>query len=73
MISVQCEIMEQQAIAGASFDAIAYGTLTGHLNRTLNTLGLKRRPRDVTTTLQGYLDAVRRPDALEDLDEPDSD
>jgi hypothetical protein len=62
MISVQCELMEQQAIAGAPFDAVAYGTLTGHLNRTLSTLGLKRRPRDVTPTLNEYLTAARQPD-----------
>jgi hypothetical protein len=67
MISVQCEIMEKAAMAGGTFDATAYGVLTGHLGRTLSLLGLKRQPRDVTPTLQGYLDAARR--APEEPDE----
>jgi hypothetical protein len=29
----------------------------------LKLLGLKRRPQDVTPTLQSYLEAVRKPDA----------
>jgi hypothetical protein len=36
-----------------------YGTLTSHLTRALRVLGLKRVPKDVTPTLQSYLDAVR--------------
>jgi hypothetical protein len=62
MISVQCELMEQQAIAGAPLDAIAYGTLTGHLARTLSLLGLKRQPRDMTPTLRDYIEAARQPE-----------
>jgi hypothetical protein len=60
-LSVQYELMEQQAIAATPLDAIAYGTLTGHLSRTLTTLGLKRTPRHVTPTLQGYLETLRQP------------
>jgi hypothetical protein len=48
MISVACELMEKEAISGQPLNAIAYGTLTGHLTRTLNALGLKREPIDVT-------------------------
>jgi hypothetical protein len=62
MISVQCELMEQDAIAGKPLDATVYGTLTGHLARTLSLLGLKRVPRDVTPTLRDYLEAARQPD-----------
>jgi hypothetical protein len=66
MISVQCELMEQEAAAGRPIDATTYGTLTGHLARTLSLLGLKRVPRDVTPTLRDYLDAARAPDAAEE-------
>jgi hypothetical protein len=38
-ISVACEIMEQQAAKGETFDLTSYGTLTGHLVRALNVLG----------------------------------
>ena len=43
---------------GGELNAIAYGTLTGHLVRTLNALGLKREPIDVTPALHQYLDAL---------------
>ena len=48
MISAQCELMEAETVQGKPLNAIAYGTLTGHLTRTLNALGLKREPIDVT-------------------------
>ena len=35
MISAQCELMEQETVGGKPLNAIAYGTLTGHLTRTL--------------------------------------
>jgi hypothetical protein len=53
--------MEQRAAEGEAFDVTAYGTLTGHLSRTLNLLGLKREPRDVTPTLKDYLYAAQHP------------
>jgi hypothetical protein len=67
-ISTQCEIMERQAAIGETFDVTAYGTLTGHLVRALNALGFKRVPKDVTPTLQHYLDAaaVKPADEQED-------
>ena len=55
MLSVQCEFMEAQALRGLDFNAIAYGQITGHLTRTLNALGLKREPIDVTPALHLYL------------------
>ena len=45
---------------GKPLNAIAYGTLTSHLTRTLNALGLKREPIDVTPVLNEYLDTCRR-------------
>jgi hypothetical protein len=62
-ISVQCEIMEQKAAEGETFDVTGYGILTGHLTRALRAIGLKRVPRDVTPTLQDYLDAAQPSDA----------
>jgi uncharacterized protein (UPF0548 family) len=38
-------MMEQETVGGKPLNAIAYGTLTGHLTRTLNALGLKRADR----------------------------
>ena len=55
MISAQCELMEAETVQGKPLNAIAYGTLTGHLTRTLNALGLKREPIDVTPVLNEYL------------------
>ena len=68
MISVACELMENEAISGQPLNAIAYGTLTGHLTRTLNALGLKREPIDVTPALHQYLDALPAwPSAIPDF------
>ena len=58
MLSVQCELMEQEAMAGQQLNASAYGSLTGHLTRTLNALGLKREPIDVTPALHQYLNEL---------------
>jgi hypothetical protein len=58
MISVACELMEQETVAGQPLNAAAYGTLTGHLTRTLNALGLKREPIDVTPPLHAYLETL---------------
>jgi hypothetical protein len=69
MISVQCELMEQAALAGAALDATVYGHLTGHLTRALRTLGLKRQPRDETPSLRQYLDAARQPDGAFSVEE----
>ena len=45
---------------GQPLNAVAYGTLTGHLVRALNALGLKREPVDVTPALHQYLVPTRR-------------
>ena len=55
MISAQCELMEAEMVQGKPLNAIAYGTLTRHLTRTLNALCLKREPVDVTPVLNEYL------------------
>jgi hypothetical protein len=66
MISVACELMEKEAIDGRPLNTIAYGTLTGHLTRTLNALGLKRESIDVTPVLNEYLSTL--PAETQDLD-----
>ena len=66
-ISAQCELMEQETVGGKPLNAIAYGTLTGHLTRTLNALGLKREPIDVTPSLHEYLDTLQAPAEPPDL------
>ena len=58
MLSAQCELMESQAVEGQPLNAAAYGTLTGHLVRALNALGLKREPVDVTPALHQYLERL---------------
>jgi hypothetical protein len=65
MISVACELMEKEAISGQPLNAIAYGTLTGHPTRTLNALGLKREPIDVTPALHQYLDTLQSAEPLD--------
>ena len=67
MISAQCELMEAETVGGKPLNAIAYGTLTGHLTRTLNALGLKREPIDVTPALYEYLDTLQAPAEPPDL------
>jgi hypothetical protein len=66
MISVACELMEQEAMTGQQLNASAYGVLTGHLTRTLSALGLKREPIDVTPALHQYLETPQpaEPQAL---------
>ena len=58
MLSAQCELMESQAVEGQPLNAVTYGTLTGHLVRALNALGLKREPVDVTPALHQYLETL---------------
>ena len=67
MLAAQCELMEAQALRGLEFKALAYGQLTGHLTRTLNALGLKREPIDVTPALHQYLDTLEPAEPLQDL------
>jgi hypothetical protein len=58
MISVTCELMEQDAVSGKDFNTDIYGQLTDRLGRAFTRLGLERQPRDITQTLEGYLEHV---------------
>jgi hypothetical protein len=56
MLSAECE--RQEALAAqddVEFDCDAYVTKTNALKRVLETIGLKRAPRDVTPSLSSYL------------------
>jgi hypothetical protein len=64
-ICAQCEVLETRAEPGAPNDLVLYAMLTGRLVQVLTVLGLKREPRDITPTLQDYLNAVRQPSADE--------
>jgi hypothetical protein len=55
-ISVMCEQLEAKPATELPEIAL-HATLTSHLARTLKVLGLKRVPKDVTPTLQTYVDA----------------
>jgi hypothetical protein len=56
LISVTCEEMEQSAVKGDPFDVETYGKLTDRLGRCFQRLGLKREARNVTVTLEQYLE-----------------
>jgi hypothetical protein len=67
--AMECELeqMEGKLSMGESVDMDVFARVTGHLRRTLETLGIERRPRDITPSLPRYLtDRALRPpiDAL---------
>jgi hypothetical protein len=53
--------MEADAVASKAFDVDLYGQLTDRLGRCLQRLGLERVSRDVTPSLQSYLQAKSAP------------
>jgi hypothetical protein len=60
-LSIMAEAMEADAVANKAFDVDLYGQLTDRLGRCLQRLGLERKARDVTPTLQSYLAAKAQP------------
>jgi hypothetical protein len=54
-IEVQLEQIEAQLAQGRSSDLSTYATAAGHLRRIFETLGIERKPRDVTPTLEQYM------------------
>jgi hypothetical protein len=56
-MSLTCELMEAEAVAGRAFDVDCFGQLTDRLGRCFQRLGLERKTRDVTPSLQDYLEA----------------
>jgi hypothetical protein len=60
-LSIMAESMECDAIGNKPFDVDLYGQLTDRLGRCLGRLGLERVSRDVTPSLQSYLQAKAAP------------
>ena len=60
-LSIMAEAMEADAVRNLAFDGEAYGVLCDRLGRCLHRLGLERKARDVTPTLQSYLAAKAQP------------
>jgi hypothetical protein len=56
-LCTQAEIMEASAVAGREFDVQCFTTIVNCLRRLLETVGLERRSRDITTSLSNYLQA----------------
>jgi hypothetical protein len=60
-LTVQAELLDQQIVTGGEVDVAAYTALTGALTRTLKTLGLERRAKDISpaATIDAHAAAVR--------------
>jgi hypothetical protein len=56
-LSIMSESVEADFIRNLAFDSEAYGVLCDRLGRCLQRLGLERVSRDVTPSLQSYLQA----------------
>ena len=64
-LELELEQAEGRLSMGEQIDLDIYIRATGTLRRTLETLGLKRVPRDVTPTLADYLEQQQRAAAYE--------
>jgi hypothetical protein len=58
-IEVELELSEGRMSMGEEVDLDIFTRSVSHLRRILETLGIERRPRDVTPTLREYLAAVQ--------------
>jgi hypothetical protein len=63
MISIECEQMESRSAAGEPIDLDLFGKLTDRLGRTLQRLGIKRVPRDVTPSVADYVAHINADEA----------
>jgi hypothetical protein len=54
-LSVWCEQQEALQASGGELDIASYSSAANTLRRLLDTLGIERRPRDVTPSLVDYL------------------
>jgi hypothetical protein len=57
--TMECELerLEARLSRDDHVDLDAYGRAASHLRRMLETLGLERKTKDVTLTINSYLDA----------------
>lgn len=53
-LAIWCEQQDKEAANGATIDIATYTTASNSLRRLLETLGLKRVPRNVTPTIAEY-------------------
>jgi hypothetical protein len=60
-MSMQCELMEAEAVAGRPFDIYCFGQLSDRLGRCLERIGIERRPKDITPSLGSYLQSRAGP------------
>jgi hypothetical protein len=58
-IEVELELSEGKMSMGQDVDLDVFTRSASHLRRILETLGIERRPRDVTPTLREYLAATQ--------------
>ena len=54
-ISCLCETLEVDMANGQSVDIEKYNSLVNSLNRCLGSIGLRRRPKNITPTLTEYV------------------
>src|SRR3954453_9489104 len=50
LMSMQCESMEARSVGGAEIDIDTYGQLTDRIGRAVQRLGVKRVPKEVSTS-----------------------
>ena len=64
-IALECERLEGHAVAGEPIDLDLYGTMTDRLGRAFQRLGLKRVARDVTPSVEEYIEHINAHEAAE--------
>jgi hypothetical protein len=65
--AMECELerLDAQLSRYEPVDMVRYAQVAGHLRRIFETLGVERKPRDVTPTLEQYLQSLKQADAAE--------
>jgi hypothetical protein len=63
-IEIELEQLEGKLSKGEAVDLDGYTRAASHLRRILETLGIKRVPRDVTPDLHDYIAAQRADDEV---------
>ena len=60
--AIECELEQMEGLLsrGESVDLDAFTRAAGHLRRILETLGLERKSRDATPSLEQYAAMVRQ-------------
>jgi hypothetical protein len=69
-LTVQLDTLNADVLLGKPVDRAAYCGLVTAMVRVGSRLGVKRKSRDVTTSLAAYLDNPERPEAPEDGERP---